>query len=414
MWEDRGGFGLLWVVAAALAPFLRRGRVRFQAAVCLGLVTFALGGAFLVQRLPGFSVFRQPARMLLVVTLPVALLAGQATEALFQGTDTVLGRRLLTRVSAAAAILVGGFALRLIIQGDSLRWHVYWLSLLVIVPAAYWALSSAGGACPTGVGQAPPADARLRTRSVQLVWVLLLLLDLWALARPLVQVRPEEEVYRPAACVTLLEQMRGDGRRILDRDTPGLEAGTPLGGGAPLALVAGLEPLRGYNPLDNRRTKEYLQFIAGTDQPLHPLDGPLTFPVIGNFPIRNRSLLDLLGTGYALQPTALAQCGDEWRLEGNGWYAIADDPAPEGYDFSSGGRRALPSYTLYANPQALPRAFIVPAARPLPERPQVLETLAQTDFRACACSKSGTVRNDRAATRPPSARPRSLTTAPIT
>src|SRR5262249_52877386 len=49
MWEDRGGFGLLWVVAAALAPLLGRGRVRYQAAVCLALVVFALGGALLFQ-----------------------------------------------------------------------------------------------------------------------------------------------------------------------------------------------------------------------------------------------------------------------------------------------------------------------------------------------------------------------------
>ena len=42
------------------------------------------GGAILFQSLPGFRVFRQPARMLLVVALPVALLAGQATEALIR------------------------------------------------------------------------------------------------------------------------------------------------------------------------------------------------------------------------------------------------------------------------------------------------------------------------------------------
>ena len=60
MWEDRGGLGLLWVAAAALAPFLCRGRVRYQAAVCLALVVFALGGAILFQSLPGFRVFRQP------------------------------------------------------------------------------------------------------------------------------------------------------------------------------------------------------------------------------------------------------------------------------------------------------------------------------------------------------------------
>jgi hypothetical protein len=360
MWEDRGGLGLLWVTAAALAPFLCRGRVRYQAAVCLALILFALGAAIVFQPLPGFSVFRQPARMLLIVALPVALLAGQTTEALFRGATPALGRRALTRLTAAAAILVGGFTIRMLVHGEVPRWHVYWTSLLVTVPAAYWVLST--------------QYSVLSTRAGQLLWSLILFLDLWALARPLAVVRPEADVYRPAECVTRLTP-RG---RVLDRDAPGLEAGTPLGGGAPLALLAGLEPLRGYNPLDNRRYKEYLQFIAGADEPLRPLDGPLTFPIIGNFPVRNRPLLDLLATTYALQPS---EFDGDWRL-GPGWRVVDEDPSPSGYDFSTGGRQRLPPYTVYENTQALPRAFVVPEAAPLPDRPLVLEALASTDFRA--------------------------------
>ncbi|HKI33329.1 MAG TPA: hypothetical protein VKA46_15860 [Gemmataceae bacterium] len=374
MWEDRGGFGLLWVVAAALAPLLCRGRVRFQAAVCLALVLFAFGGAYLFQPLPGFRVFRQPARMLLIVTLPAALLAAEATQALFQGPGLSAEARarcrgVLLKLTVAAVILAGGFALRMAFQGEVPRPHVYWLSLLVTLPAMYWLLGSAGGACPT--------------RGGQLVWGLLLLLDLWALARPLAAVRPEADVYRPSGCVALLEPARREGRRVLDRDAPGLEAGTPMGGGAPLALVGGLESLRGYNPLDNRRYKEYLQFIAGADEPLRPLDGPFTFPVIGNFPIRNKSLLDLLGTGYALQPTGLASFGDDWRLEGDGWRVVGEDGAPAGYDFATGARRPLPPYTVYQNTMVFPRAFVVPEARPLPPRAQVLEALTAADFRTC-------------------------------
>jgi hypothetical protein len=369
MWEDRGGFGLLWVVAAALAPLLCRGRVRFQAAVCLALVIFALGGALLFQPLPGFRVFRQPARILLVVTLPVALLAGSATQALFDASTLTAEararcRRLLVKLTIAAVILAGGFAVRMAVQGEAPRPHVYWLSLLVTVPAAYWVLST--------------QHSVLSTRSGQLVWGLLLLLDLWALARPLAAVRPETDVYQMSDCVTRLPQ----GSRVLDRDAPGTEAGTPLGGGAPLALIAGLEPLRGYNPLDNLRYKEYLQFIAGADEPLRPLDGPLTFPVIGNFPIKNKSLLDLLGAGYALQPATLAALGDAWRLEGDGWRAVGEDPAPVGYDFSTGGMWRLPPCTVYENVRAFPRAFVVPEARPLPDRPEVLAALTATDFRA--------------------------------
>jgi hypothetical protein len=371
IWEDRGGFGLLWVVAAALAPLLCRGRVRYQAGVCLVLILFALGGAILFQSLPGFRVFRQPARMLLVVTLPVALLAGSTTQALFTGLAVEARARCryeLVRLAVAATILAGGFAVRLVLQGDPPWPHVYWLTLLVTVPAAFWVLGT---------------DASvLGARAGQLLWGLLLLLDLWALARPLASVRPEAEVYHQSECVALLARARQEGRRVLDRDVPiPGAAATPLGGGAPLALVTGLEPLRGYNPLDNRRYKEYLQFIAGADEPLAPLDGPLTFPVIGNFPIRNKRLLDLLGTGYLLQPADFTASADDCSPDGGEWRPAGRDEAPVGYDFTSAGLRPLPPYAVYENPAAFPRAFVVPEARPLPERSLVLETLAAAEFR---------------------------------
>ena len=369
MWEDRGGFGLLWVIAAALAPLLCRGRVRDEAAVCLALILFALGGAIVFQSLPGFRVFRQPARMLLIVTLPMALLAGSTTQAILNGIDAETRarcRRLLIQVSIAAAILSGGFALRLILQGETPRPHIYWLSLLLTLPIAWWLLGT--------------RYSVLSTRYGLLLAGCLLLIDLWALVWPLATVRPEAEIYRPSDCVALLERTHSAGLRILDRDAPGLDAGTPLGGGAPLAMIAGLEPLRGYNPLDNVRYKEYLQFIGGADEPLRPLESPLTFPVIGNFPIKNKPLLDLLGTGYALQPATL---DEDWQLSGDGWRVVGQDDSPTGYDLVSGGLRQLPCYTVYENTQAFPRAFVVAEARPLPERSEVLDALTTTDLHSC-------------------------------
>ena len=58
-----------------------------------------------------------------------------------------------------------------------------------------------------------------------------------------------------------------------------------------------------------------------------------------------------------------------------------EDAAPEGFDLTIGGRVKLPSYTVYENPQALPRAFVVHYAEPLPQRATVLEGLKNTDFR---------------------------------
>jgi hypothetical protein len=93
-----------------------------------------------------------------------------------------------------------------------------------------------------------------------------------------------------------------------------------------------------------------------------------------NFPIRNRALLDLLGVRYVLQPALSAN-----DLEGGRF--VATDEHPRAYCFIAGGLRDLGPYVVYENPGALPRAFVVPAAAPLPDRAEVLAALRKTDFR---------------------------------
>src|SRR5262249_54991068 len=120
--------------------------------------------------------------------------------------------------------------------------------------------------------------------------------------------------------------------------------------------------------------KEYLQFIADRDEPLLPLKNPLMFPVIGNFPIVNKPMLDLLGVHYLMQPS-------DRSLEQDGWGRVLDDPAHLGFDCTAGGVRKLHSYSVYEIRTPLPRAFVVYQARMLPEQAQVLERLKNTDFR---------------------------------
>jgi hypothetical protein len=148
MWEDRGGFGALWLAVAALAPLLCRGKVRYQAAVCAVLFLFAFGGSALFQGLPGFRLFRQHARILMVAALPVAYLAGVATNALVTAELTPELRRrcrgLFVRVLVGSGLLVGVFALRMALQRLPIRPHPYWLTLAITVPGALWLLSRAG------------------------------------------------------------------------------------------------------------------------------------------------------------------------------------------------------------------------------------------------------------------------------
>jgi hypothetical protein len=364
-WEDRGGLAFLWLFAAVTAGWLGRGRLRSQASVAVLLVLFAVGGAVLVQGLPGFRLFRQPTRMFAILGFPVAFLAGATTQLLFGQGEPASDqprrcRGVLIRLLCAVAILSGGFALRQLLEGRLLRFHIYWVSLLLTVPAVYWLL-----------GQTSPA---LRRRGAML-WGLLLLADLGALTLPLVDTRTEQSLYPSSSCVDLLMRQRGERGRFLDRDDHPGGSATPLGAGAPLAMIHRLESLRGYNSIDDLRYKEYLQFIAGSDAPLQAQSGPLTYPVLGDFPVINKSLLDLLGARYLVQPSARPpDHASEWR-------AVHDDPHPRAFDFIAGGVRELPPYTVWENRTVLPRAFVVFRVARLPSGDRVLPRLIATDFR---------------------------------
>ena len=357
-WEYRGGLGVLWAGAAVIAALAARGRDRYQVAVWLGLILFAMGGADLVQGLPGFRLFMLPSRMLLIATLPAALLAGSATEALFAGgpptpLELDRGRRILRGMTVAAvASLAGMTALG---GPKSIRIHVYWIVLIAMVPAARAVLKRGGAIDPAA------------RRRAGVIWTLLLLADLWAVARPHVEVRPESAVFTRPACVNYLAERVGDRGRVLDRHLPGQVTRTPVS--SPLAMMLGLESIRGYNPMDLHRFREFLRFIADADGPVPPIRQ------VANFPIRNPPLLDLLGVRYLVQPAS------DRSLDGNPrWRRVLDDPNPRTFNIFA-GMAPLPAYSVFENRDALPRAFVVPEAAPLPARPQLLGALKANDFR---------------------------------
>jgi hypothetical protein len=216
------------------------------------------------------------------------------------------------------------------------------------------------------------------------LWCGILLVDVWGIVLPLVEVRPEAVIYQEPMCVAYLADHNEEHGRVLDRNVINEGDGkkeftddTPLGAGAPQAMLHNLEALRGYNPLDNLRYKEYLQFITDRDKQLHPLDpdSPLTFPVISDFPIHNKPLLDLLGVRYLLQQT------DRPLEDSDGWRRVDEDIDPVAYNFIQGGVRRLPPYTVYESDTVYPRAFVVPHAALLPAQEGVLPALKATDFR---------------------------------
>jgi hypothetical protein len=163
---------------------------------------------------------------------------------------------------------------------------------------------------------------------------------------------------------------------VLDRDVHNRLSSSPLP--AALAIVLGLEPLRGYNPMDILRYKEFLLFIAGRDNLPPPENG------VGYFPIKNKTLLDLLGTRFLMEPSDPRMRPKEEEAgaaQDPRWRKVFEDPNPRAYLFVAGGIRDLPAYSVYENPEAFPRAFVVPRAEPLPERSRVLRAFERSDFR---------------------------------
>ena len=383
-WEQRAGLSVIWLAASVLAPVLRGGRVRWWAFVWLLLAALALGGGTLLQQmhLPGFATFKIHARLWIVAALPAALLVGVTTDALFaQAAAWSRRRRTLCIVLFALAMLAGVVglasetAMGLWEDADG-RFPLYAAVLLVLVPAAFLLMFAR-------LRSGAPAAGRL----AMLVWLSVLLLDVGAMSWPLVEVRKENDFYRPSACVSTVIERRNaapstDRWRVLDTCVNGEAGHSALGEGCPLALVYDLETVGGYSPLDVHRFRDYLQFIADDAEPMRPFEGPFGYPILKRIPVHEKRLVDLLGVRYLLQPR-----DEDDQPEGHipahepAWRRVMEDDHAQAYDFTMGGVRPLPPYEVWENPGAFPRAFVVGQAAPMPARAEVLDALKGTDFK---------------------------------
>ncbi|MBL8799290.1 MAG: YfhO family protein [Planctomycetia bacterium] len=382
MWENRVGLGVLWLALAVSAPFVvPERRVRLQALFVLYWSFFGLGGMVFLQWVPGLNLFRGPHRLLLFLALPIALLTATTVQALLNAETTAEARARCRRVVARVVVPVLGLMLLsawLLHQaGHHLHPSSYWFGLPFVLVLAWWLIGQ-----PGGLAWQPWA------------WTGLLLADLALLAGPLVRVYPEAELYAPSECVRYLSAQADRHGRILDIDPIDLDnpqdktpsCATPLWPN--FGLIAGVESVRAYNPLDVLRFKEFLQFIQDKDEPLRFAEG-LTSPGPAGFAMRNENLADLLGIQYLLmaRDRPLAWFVSPGAVEGH-WRKVHEDPAPRGYSFVPLAKEEgkigvvdLPPYVVYERTGTLPRAFIVHEAVPLPDRSHVLDALKKTDFR---------------------------------
>jgi hypothetical protein len=361
--EQQSGIGVLQLAVAGLAIWLSPRRARWPALVFVILAIFAFGGGALLRSLPGLTLFRLPTRMMQLAAFPLAFLAGMAVDALVVGLrwNPTLHRRCLLWVAGVGVIGVGLVLLAGHVTGEMIRVLPYVASAAITLGIAAWLVVSSRGSAPTW--------------KVSLL-VVLLLADSWILAWGLVAVRPETEIYAASPAVRYLIEHRNERGRVLDRDWTQGTSTSPLGTGTPLALLHRLEVVRGYEPLDVLRYKEFLQMIEDRDTPIRA-GNKFTFPAMIDIKISNLPLLDLFGVRYVLQPAEAVPASPTWRN-------VMEDESPVAYEMTgleTAGMHALPPYVVYRNPNALPRAFVVREASPLPERSRVLAAMKQTDFR---------------------------------
>jgi hypothetical protein len=376
-WELRSLLSLFGLAAALLAPKLVP-ECRWKRTVLFAMLAFSFGGAVLIEWLPGFNLFRSASRMLVIAAFPVAYLAGVATDAWIRSGWAERRRLGVTTLIVAAIAGVPSIAVALLIRNRDLpMWPEF---------GVYWVAALLGLAAVGAIAFAPSLS--VRTRSA--LWFGALLLELFAATFRLPAVKPQSEMYPDSPLATFLtENADPASARVIDIEmgSQPTDRAAPLGIGSPVALTHRLAMPRGYNPLDVRHYREYLNFTMGSDEPLVSL-AAVSHPIVPNFPRRVPALWDQLNVRYLV-------CFDDYLVNP----AYAQDP---GHALKQTDWRfatvikptapvpALPPTRPDPLPRSLvledlrhsqhPRAFVVPNSEPMPAGRE-LAALTSTDLR---------------------------------
>ncbi|MFO0936822.1 MAG: YfhO family protein [Gemmataceae bacterium] len=375
-WEDRVCVGLVWLALAICAPLFRPMRQN-RMWMKLGITWLLIGlvGLAMLQWVPGFHLWRLQSRTMFFLAIPLSLLVGSATQILFAESESAAESRfsfamMMLRIALFLMIPLGFYAFTLYRGGTEFRLSAYWPWLVLAIPAMVWVI------------QKP------RSRLTYGLWCLILLGDLWVMAFPWTTVIPEKTIYQPSECVSFLKARTQEHGRVLDQcPKPFAENPTCITPLWPnLGMINGIETVRGYNPLDILRYKQFLSLIEDRKEQLKAVVG-LTEPVPTCIVVRNQSFADLLGVRYLLLPdnVPLSEVVPDPEAQKN-WVRIFTDEHPQAYCFSTSYLSetriiSLPTYFVYENQQVLPRAFVVYEAEALADNADALTKLKATDFR---------------------------------
>jgi hypothetical protein len=344
-WEVQPYLGIVPLALGlfAWADRRRRGAAAFFTAMLVFMVLHALGPQagvhrFLFRWVPGFHLFRLPTRILLLGGLPVGFLAAVGSQSLLSD----MGKRF--KFVVALVVAIGGAVLFWARPGIGAA--ISWIFLMA--PACV-VTAMTGGARKTAAG----------------LLVVLTLTNLAWFAVPLVQTRRLADALGDNPIADLMVGSPGHYRVHSLGDE--FAASDPLP--QAYSVPARVELLRGFNPLVPRRTYHYLiEGVGG--QPPHLTQ----YEVIGNFAIRQRAYFDLLGVRYVASPSPLHLPNLSLVREFTDLYVYH-------YALHGGGRTHMPRVYLYENLTALPRAFLVPGARPASSDEDAFRMIQNLDAR---------------------------------
>jgi hypothetical protein len=379
-WESTFYTGILPLLLAMLAVFFKRNRytVFFLALAVFGML-FSFGRytpffSIFYYLVPGFDLFRQPGKMLIIFSFSIAVLSGYGASFLMGKFEKKWVRRIAKIIliltvfavaAAAAAVLFGEEIISLGkgIVSERFAEHVgpeftleYYRGLIETI---YWGIVN-NLIVLSGLLASITVLLFLRLRGfnkkyLKIIIIIIILADLWIFGFKYIDVTEPENVF-----------VRNDIHNFLEGDTS-LYRVLDLNNTFPahLAYPSGIQLVQGHDPVPLRDYVEYeysiINFtLSSLCKGCYP---PLLVDCSRGCYFQ---LLDILNVKYVVTTEELDVEGFELRYEGLVEY----------------GSEIPPKYVyVYENEQVLPRVFFVPN-HVVKERGEILETLkAGIDYR---------------------------------
>src|SRR5262249_10918778 len=154
---------------------------------------------------------------------------------------------------------------------------------------------------------------------------------------PYADTRPMTDIYPRSRLIDPLQDDQQFPGALVYDPAAYESGGCFLGPGSPVASVHGVRSVRGYNPLDVARYRQFLAFVADVGEPQKAFSGYFTHPVTVDFDVKNRPLFDLIGVAWVVAPVNDPPPGDGWATVDT-WM----DAEPSSYNFLGHGVQKLP------------------------------------------------------------------------